>query len=67
MSFDQTERVSKVRAELHKAAIETQSFTSCLNCSNWNEHHQGCELFKATPPAHIIVFGCDRHLFDIPF
>jgi hypothetical protein len=66
MSFEYTNRESQVRAELHKDAIKTLSFTSCLNCSNWVED-KGCELYKAMPPPHIIVFGCDKHQFDIPF
>ncbi len=67
MSFEYTNRTSQVRAELHKAAIETQTFASCMNCTHWNEQHQGCSIYEATPPAHIIVFGCDKHQFDIPF
>lgn len=67
MSSEYNDKLSKVRSELHKICVENQTFVSCLNCTHWNEHHQGCELFKATPPAHIIVFGCDKHQFDIPF
>lgn len=55
-------------------AADQGLFTSCLNCSHWTgeaptngEPPEACRLFKARPPARIIVTGCPDHTDNIPF
>lgn len=40
---------------------------SCLGCINFNKRDESCMMFKARPPAHIIVNGCRDYDQDIPF
>lgn len=49
-------------------------FRSCLNCTHWTgetpqygEPPESCRLYRARPPARIIVTGCDEHTDFIPF
>lgn len=50
-----------------KALLDRGAVRSCLNCDNWRDDAQQCELYKEIPPAVVIVFGCDAHLADVPF
>jgi hypothetical protein len=53
-------------------------FRSCLNCSYWEgqktipdangpAHPEGCGKYFMTPPAKVIVAGCEDHTDLIPF
>ena len=66
MSVDMNSELRAKRIEFQKEIIATGVWQSCLNCSQFTEAEQ-CQLFKARPPAHIIVNGCKDHLSDCPF
>jgi len=46
--------------------MEKGLFTTCLNCANWSNQLEKCNLYKVRPPAKVIVVGCETHT-DIPF
>lgn len=54
-------------------ALDQGLFRSCLNCQHWTGENptavpaESCSLFRARPPARIIVTGCDSHSDQIPF
>ena len=62
-----------------KALVEDGTFHSCLNCAEWSENYVNpvtyngervfnrCMRYSQTPPAEVIVFGCDNWLINIPF
>lgn len=54
---------------LEKNADKYFPFQSCINCKNFNEPDELCILFKARPPAKVIVFGCSSYddIGDVPF
>ena len=58
--------------EIHTAIVEKQkilidsgNWCTCINCDSWNENK--CQLYDITPPANVIVNGCEHWQFDIPF
>ncbi len=70
----------QMRIEFQKEAVKNGMWTTCLNCSAWCNGEPtvnkqfgapdgwiGCSMAKQTPPAEIIVHGCQDHCFDIPF
>ena len=38
-------------------------FRTCNNCSFMSKGNEPafCNLFKMTPPAHVIINGCEKH------
>jgi Fe-S-cluster containining protein len=40
---------------------------SCLNCINFDEANELCNIYKQRPPARIIAKGCEQWFDDIPF
>lgn len=40
---------------------------SCLGCINFSHRDEQCMMFKARPPAKVIVHGCRDYDQDIPF
>lgn len=57
---------------MHRRLIDSQEFHSCLNCANWaprgdSRASEVCLLYKATPPAEVILFSCASWEPDIPF
>lgn len=75
---EELREVAKARIVLQDKLVKTHTWQTCLNCLWW---HPGpppegsmidarppqCEKFKAVPPPHIIVSGCEDHENDIPF
>lgn len=33
---------------------------NCVACTNWHADRQRCQLANATPPAEVIVKGCEK-------
>lgn len=42
-------------------------FRTCLNCEHFDEPKEWCKVWKAKPPAKVIVIGCEEHSDTIPF
>jgi hypothetical protein len=42
---------------------------NCTNCFHFNKTADAdtCTLFKLKPPARVIVTGCEKHDWEIPF
>lgn len=40
---------------------------NCTNCEHWIGNTEQCALYKARPPAKVIVVGCESHSDLIPF
>lgn len=74
--------IAKERIRLQLTLIHAQAWQTCLNCIHWKEkkvidmREEGsvkewtefnCFLFKALPPPHVIVNGCEEYDYDIPF
>lgn len=52
----------------HEQMIEAFVFKSCINCENYDEKYQICNLYNSKPPAKTIVYSCgDAWVQDIPF
>lgn len=67
---------AELQIEFQQKLINGEIWQTCLNCIYWTNPKidklegslaQGCTLFKAMPPPHIIVSGCKDHENDIPF
>lgn len=77
-SWDRVDLLHKLVTSVVQEWKDAGLFRSCLNCSHWspanpianaNEpaHPEGCSKYRQTPPAKIIVTGCDQHSDMIPF
>jgi hypothetical protein len=64
--------------EFHHAIIEasynaietaTDPFANCLNCLNFNENKEICNLYNQRPPARVIAYGCPQwiDIMETPF
>jgi hypothetical protein len=44
-------------------------YQSCLNCLNFNENEEICNLCNQRPPAKVIAYGCPQwaDIKEIPF
>lgn len=41
---------------------------TCITCDFWNgPDKETCQLVNQRPPAHIIAYGCEKFLEEIPF
>jgi hypothetical protein len=40
---------------------------NCVTCEFFDDKQELCTIFKARPPATVIVKGCDRYENEIPF
>ena len=42
---------------------------TCINCLNWSEQAQRCQLVNRLPPPRVIAKGCERWVdeMEIPF
>jgi hypothetical protein len=74
MNTEEMKRVNKMQISLQKNSINSRKWQTCLNCDYWNGDVKnangpaGCLVFKAMPPPHVIVNGCEEHSTDdIPF
>jgi len=67
MNFKETLEQQRAQAKMdfQNMLIDKQAWQCCLNCLNWDGSR--CDMFKAVPPAHIIVTGCKDYERDIPF
>jgi hypothetical protein len=53
---------------LHMALIENGVIAGCLNCENYDAKAERCHLFPTEPlPTVVIVYGCPKWDFMIPF
>lgn len=63
--------INKYNHEIMKVvrSILEQKTQHCVNCIHWAENEEMCKMFKARPPAYVIVTGCPQHMHndDIPF
>ena len=66
MSNEYNQNQRELKIQLQDKMINQYVCQTCLNCSNFNKD-ETCELYKAKPPAYIIVSGCKDYLQDIPF
>ena len=69
MAIKYTKEIQDARQLVFKDLIDSQTFKSCINCSQFlnNGGNEICDLNKLRPPARVIVYGCELHEFDIPF
>ena len=65
MSKQYNDRIKEVKIELHRILVNTNSISTCINCTNWE--NESCGLNSQRPPSEIIVYGCELHEFDVPF
>ena len=42
-------------------------FANCLNCLNFDEKKEICNLCNQRPPARVIAYGCPQWVDEIPF
>lgn len=68
------EQFTAQRVEFQSKIIRTGHWVSCMNCEHFKvgnsiekNTNELCGLYKARPPAHVIVHGCKDHIDDIPF
>ncbi len=52
---------------LQKKLEETYVVQQCTNCDHFDLDGNRCEKYNATPPARVVVIGCDQWAPDIPF
>ena len=65
---EELKQIAAARVIMHKEFLDRQALQSCLNCEEWNDKTETCELFKMKPPARVIVFSCGAQwLGKIPF
>lgn len=61
------------RVAFQTRVIKSDVWKCCLNCDNWNSNNSsaakdGCAISNSMiPPPSIIVHGCERWEFAIPF
>lgn len=54
--------------ELTKKLIKESIVTCCVNCDNFNEATEMCNLHPSTrPPARVIAGGCPEWYQKLPF
>lgn len=63
--------------EFQNGIIESGNITTCTNCEHWAERTvigeedlvevQFCRKWDMTPPAKVIVVGCENWSHAIPF
>lgn len=58
--------MNKLALIITEFLMEKGFFTTCLNCSYWDNQKEICQYYKQRPPAKVIVSGCETHT-DIPF
>ena len=58
-----------LKSTLERVFKESFPFQSCINCLHFNEKEEICKLYKARPPARVIVFGCSSYadVDEVPF
>jgi len=71
MSSIREEMINKIISDFvigMRDALNEQT-QNCTNCGHFDERTENCILYKARPPASIIVSGCDSYQEDdgIPF
>ena len=50
-----------------KAYDDIDPFANCLNCLNFDEKKEICNLCNQRPPARVIAYGCPQWVDEIPF
>jgi len=52
-----------------KAYDDIDPFANCLNCLNFDEEKEICNLYNKRPPAKIIAYGCPQwvDVTEIPY
>lgn len=61
------QRQIEMRIQLQTEHVKAMSWQTCLNCTNFMKDTEMCDIYRARPPAHIIVSGCSDYMIDIPF
>lgn len=65
---EKAKEIANAQAIMHQEFLDRQVLRSCLNCDSFRQETETCALFKARPPARVIVFSCgDQWLGEIPF
>lgn len=80
MSIDMTQPNLKLRYSTPRALRDIMQqilkgedgrglLQNCLNCHHFEEAANTCHKYRQTPPARIIINGCDGYddIDDIPF
>ncbi len=71
MNSKQFKEAIDLDIKLRNHLVSSGRWRSCLNCEYWVGHAglvaPHCDMFKAMPPPHIIVTGCNEHIDNIPF
>ena len=47
--------------------INSNFWTTCLNCDEWDSSNEKCLTYDQRPPATVIVKGCQEWIMLIPF
>jgi len=61
------EMTAELAKQLAKEFWTNVIFQSCVNCDNFNDEKEICNLFKQRPPARVIAHGCEKWAELIPF
>jgi len=66
--FDKLDKLASEHARNYKKHLLLLS-QNCTNCFHFNKTADAdtCTLFKLKPPARVIVTGCEKHDWEIPF
>lgn len=67
MSFSTYKVDEQTRIALQKELQNQQIIKNCVNCDDFDTGQNICKKFNATPPATVIVVGCEHWVPDIPF
>ena len=60
-----TLRYNEDHIKYQNRVIERGCWQCCTNCNNWNK---GCNLAgNALPPPEVIVVGCSKYEYNVPF
>ena len=56
-------------AIMHAIEHRESIYKNCLNCLNFNENKEICNLCNQRPPARVIAYGCPQWIdvTEIPF
>ncbi len=65
--WEKLKQIANAQTIMHQEFLDRNVLRSCLNCEAW-DGEETCTLFKARPPARVIVFSCgEQWLGQIPF
>ena len=68
LSGSQKQGLIKVLQETAKITIDAMGLNkTCLDCANFVESSEHCNIANARPPARVIVEGCSKFQNNEPF